>query len=167
MVYSILSIALNSSRRRAIFWIVVTGVVLLSTALFSGLQYILVSISLVYFGLYALIQTPKDKRKRLVIRLLVTGGTVALLVGPLLLTTIKVIADPAIPFGWNFESFNYQPDLLEFLLPWSESRLFGGTVKQFLQGYGISPNIETAVYLPWLALGLSFIAIIRVRKPAR
>jgi hypothetical protein len=160
------AIDLNSSRRRTVFWIIATGFVLLSTALFNGLQLILVSMSLVYFGLFALVRSPKAERKRLIVRLLVTSGTVALLLGPLLIATYKVVKDPAIPFGRNFESFKFQPDLLEFLLPWSEGRLFGGTVGEFLRGYGIQPNVETAVYISWLALGLSAIALLRVRKQA-
>jgi hypothetical protein len=157
---------LTTSRRRTIFWVIATGVVLLMTALFNGLQLILIAMSLAYFALFTLIRTPKNRRKDYAIRLLVIAGTSAVLLGPLLLATVKVVTDPAIPFGRNFESFDYQPDLLEFLLPWTESRLLGSEVFQYLQGHGISPSIETAVSLPWLALGLSLIALLRVRRQA-
>ncbi len=160
------AIDLDQPRIRVAIWFCATAGVLLLTASFYGLHLILILMAASYFSLYALFQISPEKRKLLTIRLALLAALAAIVLSPYLIAVANVVLDPAIPFGRNFESFSYQPDFLEFFLPSSTARITGAAAVSFMQEYGVSPSIETEVSLPLIALALSVVALVNVRRQA-
>jgi hypothetical protein len=160
------SIDLDQPRFRATIWAGATTLVLLLTALFHGFQLILILMAIAYFSLSALLKVSRENRKHLTLRLASIAVLVGIVLGPYLIAVANVALDPRIPFGRNFESTTYQPDIVEFFLPSSTSRIMGAAALSFMQDRGVNPTIETEIALPWIALALSVIALLRVRRKA-
>ncbi|MCI0395436.1 MAG: hypothetical protein L0332_05465 [Chloroflexi bacterium] len=153
--------------RPAAVWAVGTAVALLLTMLHDSFQFITAVMALPFFALFGLATASPAGRLRLLRRLLFVALASAIIVGPLLLMTVRAAYDPAITFDHNLASFTFQPDLVELILPTPRSRLLGPAIEQFLYTYNVGPGIETAVSISWVALALMAVVAVRGGTQAR
>ncbi|MCI0395435.1 MAG: hypothetical protein L0332_05460 [Chloroflexi bacterium] len=157
--------ALNPAR--SAWWSVVAGFGLLLALLHDSFQFILAGMGMAFFILAVFVEAWQSGRPLPVRRTLAVLANSILIAGPLFLAMAAAAFDPALDLNRNFDSFTFQPDLVEFLLPSGFSRLFGPFTARFFASHHIINGLESAVFLSWVALFLSAIALIKGPRPAR
>ena len=157
----------DRSGRQGVLWAIATAVALLLTLLHHSLQFILLALSIPFFAVAAFVSVPEEKRPWLLRRLLLLVLAIAVIAGPLLLSTARAARDPLLSFDRNLDSYTFQPDAIEYLLPSTESVLLGGVTWQVAERFGFRPTIETTVSLSWVGLGLAAAALVRGGRRAR
>lgn len=153
--------------RRSAWWAPLTGAALLLVLLHNGYQFVFGGLAIGMFALFAVLAAPRAERWPMLRRVALVGLGCLALAGPLLLATERAAQNPAIVVDVNQDSFA-APDLLQYLLPPHESRLFGAASDAILTRYSPDTklNSETAVSLALVALPLCVLAA-RARRPAR
>src|SRR5262249_46637034 len=101
-------------------------------------------------------------------RILLLGGSILLLVCPLLLAIYKASNNPLIGVDVNQDSFA-SPDLVGYFLPLHFSRLFGDFTRAVIAPYKklVTMDIETSVSLPLIGLLLCLLALVKPVGAAR
>ncbi|MGD8397816.1 MAG: hypothetical protein PVG11_03085 [Anaerolineae bacterium] len=149
--------ALDVKRPR--WWAPVAGFMLLLTLLHSGNQFILAGIGVVFMMGAGILSSSREERGAVMRRAMLVSASTLVLTGPLLITTAVATSQPLFEAGRNLESVNYQPDLLQFLLPVRfTSRFTGSLVREALGDY-VGSGFETAVFVSWTVLLLSLLAL--------
>jgi hypothetical protein len=161
------TLALERSRRQAIAWAAGAALALLLTLLHDSFQFIVTGMGMAFFILAAFWSAPRAQWSLLLKRLLWLAVAGAVIVGPLFLATVLAAADPTLDFDRNFDSYTFQPDLLEFLVPPAHSLVLGPAVTRFLAQRHVGQGMETAVSLSWVGLALSGLALARGPRAAR
>lgn len=163
----LLSLHYTLNRGRSPWWAVAVGVALLATLLHDSFQFIVTVMAVAFFALATFLMAQQEERSFLLRRGILLAVSSVLIVGPLLMATAIAANDPELDLNRNFDSFTFQPDLSEFILPPAHGLLFGPAVTRFLNAHGVSQGIETTVSLSWVALVLCGIALVRGGKWAR
>lgn len=149
-------------------WAAATGAALLLTAVHNGYQFVVTSLTLPFVTAILLWQHPYSQWQPLLKRLAATVLSIALLVGPWVLSIQLASAGTAVNVDANLESLIFQPDAIEFLLPNpGVSRFFGSTTWNFLRARSIEPTIESTVYLSWVGLALAALIAWKGNKQTR
>jgi hypothetical protein len=151
---------------RSLRWVVVTAVALLAAMLHDSLQFILLAMAMAFFIVAAFVTRPRSEWKTLLRRVAALAVACLFIVGPLLIATIAAANAPGLDLDRNFDSFTFQPDAVELLLPPAYTALFGPAVTTFFNNHNVIQHIETEIYLSWLGLILAAIAFVRVRQQA-
>lgn len=167
MPLTLLALHYTLDLRRSPWWAVATAVALLLTLMHHSFQFIMAGVAIAFFYGVALLRAPRAERRPLLMRGAALAISGALIVGPLFLATIVAGFDPSIDLSRNFDSYTFQPDLLEFLLPSTQNLFVGDWARDVLASYGIAPGIETAVSLSWVALLLCVVALLKAGARAR
>jgi hypothetical protein len=147
-------------------WAVAAAFALLLALLHSAEQFVFAGLAIGFFLIVVLLETEPAHRWFLVRRGALIAVSTLILTGPFLIAILVAASNPAIFVGRNLESFQHQPDLIQFLLPVGFSRILGPAFARFLQPYTQSPA-ETAVFIGWTSLLLCSLALISGSKPAR
>jgi hypothetical protein len=147
-------------------WALVTAAVLLLNLLHNGLHFIEAALGVAFFVVVALLRAAPAIRPLLLRRALLAAGSSLVLTGPLLLAISRASRRPGLQVSASWESFHYQPDLVEFFLPPPFTRLLGGLAERILDGIGALGSIETAVFLSWTGLALCLVALLSRRRAA-
>ncbi len=147
--------------RRSRRWAVFPAVVLFLTLLFNGLLFIEAVISAVILTIIVYLRSNKSDRPELNRRIVICAVAVVLLCAPLLIATVQASAHPNIRVDLNFASADYQPDLIQFIIPPSFGLLFGHQAENLLQVFDITSQIEKNVYLSWIGLFLMTFALVK------
>ncbi len=147
-------------------WALVTAAALLLNLLHNGLHFIEATLGVAFFVVVALLRAAPAGRPFIWRRALLAGGSSIVLTGPLLLAIWRAARRPGVQGSLSQESFHYQPDVVEFLLPSPSSALFGGLAERILTAIGALSNVETAVYLSWTGLALCLVALLSRRRAA-
>jgi hypothetical protein len=152
--------------KRSRWWAVAAALVMLATLLHSGYQFVFATLAL---GLYltALLVVDPTGRTDILKRSLLVAVAGLVIVGPLLLAMVHASQIEAISVSRSLESFQNQPDVVEFVLPSYFSHFFGRTVLEFLARYDVKPTIETTVSLSLTGLLLSLLALLQGKKEGR
>jgi hypothetical protein len=150
--------------RRSIGWCAAFGLVSLLLLLHSPFQFIQVALCAPILTIAALANA--SERRRVFARAGWAAIAAAILAGPLLAAIANAASDPAMAIDRSAESIGHQPDVLQFVLPPTFSRIFGGWSTTTLAGYAITPGIETEVAIPIAAIGLCVIALVRTPRHA-
>ena len=156
---------LNS--RRSPWWAAATALALLMTLLHDSFQFIITVMGIAFFALAIFLMARREERNFLLKRGLLLVASCAVIVGPLFVATVLAANAPELDLGRNFDSFTFQPDVIEFILPPAHGRLLGPAISRFLQGHGVSQGIETTVSLSWIGLVLCGIALAKGGNRAR
>jgi hypothetical protein len=160
--------ALDTQRSR--WWAVATGLGLLLTLLHTGYQFVFVSLAAGFFTLAALRNAERGQRRFVLGRAALVGLAALLLAGPLLLAIVRAASDPSIVVDVNAESFS-APDLVQYVLPSHQSRLFGWLTQTIAQPYladrSMLLNSETEVSLSAGGILLCMVAWWRAGRVAR
>lgn len=156
LVLLALNAALDTKRSR--WWMPAVAGFMLLAFLQSAEQYVYAGLAITFFMLAELLASAQ--RWALVRRCLLIWAVVLAVTGPLLVMTITAANNPAIVRSVNLESFQHQPDLIQFFLPAASSRLLGPIFESLLRPYNTS-GIETAVFLSWTGLILCVVALVR------
>lgn len=147
-------------------WAILVALVLLLNLLHNGLHFIEAVLAAAFFVVAALLKAEPADRRSLVWRVLVMAGSTILLTGPLLLATYLASRQPGLQVSANWESFENQPDLVEFLLPPPFTRLLGSFSARLFEVFQVRGSIETAVFLSWVGLLLCLLALWSRRRQA-
>ncbi|HEX6384895.1 MAG TPA: hypothetical protein VF177_09510, partial [Anaerolineae bacterium] len=155
------------NRQRSPWWTVAAALALLVTLLHHSFQFIMAVMAIVFFITIALLLARQEERVFLLKRDVLLAASIAIIVGPLFIATILAANDPELDFDRNFDSYTFQPDAIEFILPPAHGRLLGPAVTEFFASNHVSQNIETTVSLSYVALVLCAIALVKSGKAAR
>ncbi|MFN8472984.1 MAG: hypothetical protein U0822_12420 [Anaerolineae bacterium] len=147
--------------RRSIWWGTATAAILALTILHGGWHFVQAVFAVAFFLVVFWLTNPTGDRRFLWQRTLVLGVSVLVLVGPFLVGIARASADPALHVDNGLQSYEHHPDLAEFFLPSQYSILFGPAVLAFLERFGITPTVETAVSLVYTGLILAVIGVVR------
>jgi len=153
--------------KRSNWWPVATAFVLLLTLLYSGWQFIIAVLGVSFFLIVGGLNVERANYWILWKRSLIFGGSVLVLIVPLLTTITIISRNPALLIDKNLETVNYQPDLIEFFLPSRFSLLFGASVTNFLRIHDFPWSIETTISLSYSGIILCILAFIGGHKSAR
>jgi hypothetical protein len=149
---------------RSPWWALATGVALLSVLLHAGYQFVMAALAVGLFALIAILRSQRGSRSMVVRRAGLLVAACAVCLGPLLFAILQ--AGSELRRDLSGVSDQFSPDLLQFVLPFHESRLLGPYQLSLLERLSIEPSVETAVWLPWPALALTIAALVRVRPSA-
>jgi hypothetical protein len=150
--------------RRSIGWCVVFGAASLLLLLHSPFQFIQVGLSAPLITVAAL--AAASERRQIWVRAGGAALAAVIVAGPLLVAIAAAAGNPAMAIDRSAESIGHQPDLLQFVLPPTFSRLFGGWSGATLAASGLRPEIETEVAIPLAALVLCAVALVRAPRAA-
>ncbi len=164
---ALLSVHYVSDLRRSGRWAIVTSIVLLLSLLHTGWHFVLAAFAIGYFSIAAWLDADRLPRTRLLRRGLLLAISALVLVGPFLLAIMTAASNPAINVNISYESFAFQPDLVEFFLPSKVSQWFGSWTVQFLERLKIDWSIESSVSLTWTGIALCLFAFTGGDKRAR
>jgi hypothetical protein len=153
--------------RRSKWWALAVGVIMLLCILHSGEQFVFAGLAIMFFALAIWFAAKREQRRFLLLRGLLISVSVLVLTVPLLYAIGLAASDPNIIVDRNLESFDHQPDLVQFFLPVEFSRLLGTISAVKLFPTCVKSPMETAVYLSWTGLLLCIIAQIGGDKRAR
>jgi hypothetical protein len=148
-------------------WAIATALALLFAMLHDSSQFLTAGAAVLLVALFVIFTAQRNNRIRLFRRLLVIALASLIIVGPLLAMTALAGFNPDIVLELNQLSFDYQPDLTEFVIPSTQSQLFGSFATDFFERFQIEPLIETAVSISWVALILMGIVVLRGNSVAR
>jgi hypothetical protein len=149
-------------------WLPITALLFLLVLLHSGLQFIFTGLGAAVLALMRFFAAPSTEERIAVLQRI---GFTALLslaaTGWLLLEIWRIPQAMGIDAAKSLESFRYQPDLIQFVLPgvrtsWLGKHFFA----DWLRPYTMIGS-ETAVYIPWTASLLSILACVVGQKTAR
>lgn len=154
-------------RQRSPWWAVGTALALLGALLHSGYQFVFAALSIAFFTVVAFWRAEWEERLHLLRRLAFLGVACLIIVGPLLLATVRASEEVKVSVPRNLEAFNNQPDVIEFFLPTRHSIFFGDSVNLFLRRFDVVPTIETTVSLSITGMLLCLVALFRGRQQAR
>jgi len=154
---------------RTRWWAVITGFVFLFILLTNGTHFAIGALSAAIFSTIVLISaTSLTERWILLQRGVLAAVSSLILIAPLLYLILEAADHPLINVDVSKASVNYQPDLVQFLLPNPESLLLGNVTRSILVNYdGVIFGIETLIALSWTAILLCFVAFIYGSKIAR
>ncbi len=163
--------------KKSWWWSVVTAVGLLLIALYSGYQFIMAGLSVVFFFGAIWLGAPSENRLKIVKRGLLVVLSSIVIVGPLLISIALDSRNPdtASNVAVNVTAPFYEPDLAQFILPPYYNALFAPILYDYSNG-GFAPLkakfpgfersatwvgivIENAVTLSLTALVLCFFTI--------
>ena len=136
--------------RRSAVWAAAFALSVVLLLLHSPFQF--VQIALVSPLLVLTAMARRVERVLVFRRALWAAGLALVVSAPLLVATARAAADPAMAIDKSAESASHQPDLSQFVLPPSFSAIFGEQTTAFLQQWNVSPEIETEVSIPIVAL---------------
>ncbi|MCL4263303.1 MAG: hypothetical protein KJ069_08810 [Anaerolineae bacterium] len=156
---ALLSLIMALDVKRSRWWVTAVPVILLLTLLHNGLQFVLAGMGLAVMAGVIWLTAVKETRPEIIRRLLLIGGLSLVIVGPMLFVIAGVSRDPRLRVDLNIGSLDFQPDVAEFFWPPPFSRLFAGLTYRFINRYGYVSNIETWVYMSWMALLLALVAL--------
>jgi hypothetical protein len=148
-------------------WAITTALALLFAILHDSFQFLTAGAAVLLVALYALLTASRDGRIRLLQRLSVVILASLMIVGPLVVMTAKAAYNPEIIFDLNAGSFEFQPDVSEFVIPSTQSRLLEAAAAKFFNAFDIGPNIETAIYISFVAYLLMLAAAVWGKVQAR
>jgi hypothetical protein len=148
-------------------WAIVVAAVLLLNLLHNGLHFIESALAVAFFVTVALLTAAPAARRFFLGRALVIGASTLVLTGPLLFAIRRAASRPGLQVSATWESFEYQPDLVEFFLPPPFTRLLGGLTARLFTAFDVPGIIETAVFLSWVGLLFSLLALVSGRRQAR
>lgn len=148
---------------RSFLWAFFTGGALLLTLAHNGYQFIFTSLVVSFFSIWMLWQTSRPLRSAVGRRLLLTGATCVLFAGPLLVAILISTANPELQVGMPPQaSINYKPDAVEFVMPSARVGAFlGRTTASLLRSVGVTPSIETTVFLSWTGIILALLILFK------
>lgn len=160
--------ALNLERSR--WWTIAAAFTLLFTLLNSGWQFVIVAISTALVTLATLATANPNERWSVLQRSIVIAVIGLILTAPLLYGHLSEATNPELRTSNNLESYGNQADFIQFFVPATfVSRFFGPFFADFLNQYatwGAEIN-ETTLFMSWLVLLLSFLALLSGNKKAR
>ena len=148
--------------RRSPGWIAAFGLVSLLLLLHSPFQFVQVALAAPLVTIAAVTTAPD--RRQVLARAAWAVVAAAIIAGPLLAAIANAAANPAMAIDRSAESVVHQPDLLQFVLPPTFSRVFGQWSTATLAPYGITPEIETEVAIPLVAIALCIVALVRTPR---
>jgi hypothetical protein len=158
---------LNRTTRSSTFWAIATALALLFSLLHDSFQFLTAGAAVLLMTLFLVFAAKTAERRIVIQRFIIVMAASLIVVGPLFYMTAHAASDPDIVVVLNFNSFEYQPDLIEFVLPSTQSRLFGELSTEIFQRFEIEPLIETAVSISLIALPLMLIVAFRGKKQGR
>jgi hypothetical protein len=139
-------------------WAIATALALLFAMLHDSFQFLTAGAAVLLVTIYAVVTASTANRIRLFQRLSVVILASAMVVGPLLIRTADAAYDPNIIFDLNKFSFDFQPDLTEFVVPSPQSLFLGDISANIFQKLSIWSTIETAISISLIAYLFIFIA---------
>jgi hypothetical protein len=151
---------------RSLWWTGATAVVLLLTLLHNAYQFVFAALGMSYFFVVACLECGRARLWSLVQGGLLIAGGALILTGPLLFAIMQQAYGSTLMARINDQSFLYQPDLLQFFTPSTESVLFSLVGTRF-RPYDVYWGIETSVYLTWTVIALCGLAVWRGGRAAR
>ena len=153
-------------QRRA-WWTAGTGLMLLFTLLHSGEQFLFTAIAAGFLMLVTLLTARRAELRPKLWRSLLVGGSALLLCGPMLGIILSDVQRTGVSVDKYLESFQFQPDLVQFFLPSTlTNRWIGPVFAGFLNPY-TKAGYETSVFLSWPGLILCLVVLWRGPKEAR
>lgn len=152
--------------RRNKWWSVITAFVLLLVLLASAEQFVFAGIAVCFFVLYAFLSIDKKLYKDLFWRISLIIFTTLILISWFIPMVIEASTNETAPVNVSQQSYQHQPDLIQFFIPTSFHRALGPYFTEFHQRYEIYPS-ETAVYLFWTGIILSLIGLIKGDSQAK
>lgn len=147
-------------------WAVATALALLFAMLHDSFQFLTAGAAVLLVLLYRLVTT-SNGRIQIIQRFSVVVLASMITVGPLLYGTAQAAYDSNIVFDLNYISFDYQPDVIEFVVPSVQSRLLGPVAADIFQTFEIDSTIETAISISLVAYLLMLAAAIWGKRQAR
>lgn len=156
--------ALNPERSR--WWTVLPALALLLTLLDATWNFISAGIGVGLLIVITVIAAKREHFGPLLQRSALIILFALVVTGPMLLASFSTANNPAISVSRNLTSFDFQPDVIQFFLPATvTSRFLGPVFAKFLMPY-VRVGQETAVFMTWTGLLLSFLALTRGNKIA-
>lgn len=152
---------------RSPWWAVATALALLTTLLHDSFQFLITGMAVAFFTGIAFLIARSEERLLLLKRSLLLAASCVLIVGPLFIATVRASNDPDLDLDRNLDTYTFQPDLIEFVLPPGHGLLLGPAVTSFFQAHNVSQSIETTVSLSWIGLILCGIALVKGARAAR
>jgi len=152
--------------RRNKWWAVITAFVLLLVLLASLIQFVFAGIAVCFFVLYAFLSIDKNLYKNLFWRICLIIFTTLILISWSIPMVIEASTSETAPANVSQQSFQHQPDLIQFFIPTFFNNALGPHFTEFHQRYAIS-GLETAVYLFWTGIILSLIGLIKGDSQAK
>lgn len=165
---ALLGVLRTFSRPHYVRWAIFTGAALLLAFLQSSEQLIYAAIGAALLGLYLALFGDRDASaplaaKARLTRLAALAISALVFVLPLLVALVTATRSAGIGVNNNLESFEHQPDLVQFFVPYRFGwPLHGGRFDAWLTTLMQTP-LETAVYLSWLGLALCILALLWAR----
>ncbi len=148
-------------------WIIATPFFFLLLLLHSGVQFIFTSIGAAFLAIASITTATNSQYQKVLKRSAVTGILTLIVVGGILFATWDASRNFNIDVNKNHESVNFQPDAIQFVVPHKQTGRFLGTVFfEFLSSYA-SPSHETAVYIAWTTIFLTFMGYKNRNKSIR
>lgn len=155
--------AMDPGRSR--YWALAVGPMLALAFLQAPEQFVIAGAGCIFVALYlATFGSRGQAKNELPVRLLGVGASIGLCTIPLYLLMRSPAAGSSVSVDVSAQSVNYQPDLLQFLVPTGHGVLaFQKQLNQLLTP-GVTTLVETAVYLTWGGLFLCLLALLKNRR---
>jgi hypothetical protein len=150
--------------RQSIGWSAAFGVVSLLLLLHSPFQFVQVALSAPLITVAAL--AVAQERRQIWLRAGAAALAAAIIAGPLVAAIAHAANDPAMAIDRSMESVGHQPDLVQFVLPPTFSRVFGEWSAATLTASAVRPEVETEAAIPLAALALGAVALVHARRAA-
>ena len=165
MALALLALNLTLELKRSRWWGVLTALAVLVTLLGSPEQFVFLALALIFFPISAFLRSRGGDRWEIAKRTILMAMLTVLMVSWYIRLAAQVSNDQTIEADASGQAVNFQPDLIEFLLP-PEFTYSGSLVGAFTLQYSTYP-LETAVFLGWTAILLCGLAFLKGGTRAR
>jgi len=152
--------------QRSKWWALAFAITMLLILLHSGEQFVFTAFAVGFFMLTNLFLVESTRRQSVLQRIALVSICSAVLTVPILWAILDAPSRSGIRVERNLESFNYQPDLIQFFVPGWPGRILGPIFANFLNPFS-KAGIETAVFLSWTGTLLCVFALLSGNKFAR
>jgi len=148
-------------------WVVTPALALLLAFAWSSELFVLAAFASGLLALGLVWAAGREPRPQVLRRLAWVFATALVVMAPLLALTLSAANDPSMSTTNSLESYDYQPDLIQFILPHSmTSRFIGPLVDTFLDPH-VLHKAEAAVFLSWTGLILALLGVLKGGRIAR
>jgi hypothetical protein len=153
--------------KRSGWWAIGTASALLLSILYSGEQFVFAGIAVGFFAIAKLLEAGHANRWRLLQRGALVAASILVMTGPVLVAILLAASNPAISIERSAQSFQLQPDLVQFFVPASfTSRWVGPIFADFIDPL-TNWGLETAVFLSWTGLLFYLFALVSGNRSAK